>query len=582
MAQTDEQPEIALGRLTSRVLWLGAVILVMLAIGLITFAALTYTTRGSNLGSLITLALGVNFLTGAAGAALFDLLIRRPQEERRIRVATQSDISTILAAVADNRNAISGLGNRFAEVAEFVEQHARAAPLAESNIADMFPSRALAAEAMRDAVLHPDVTEVRILGIALNEFLNSSHNSAWSVIHKYLTAELPLANRSKKLSVKVLVCDPKSLAAQLLHVPNAAVHAPPRIPSIHEEYRSPLEADFEHVTARLQPLLNRQQSGNDAVTFEFRIYREFPSNFLFIAGRTTFVQPYYLHQYGQERPRLPVLKYDSTAAMSTALIHQFDVMWTKAAAPPDSMIDGKPVRIDGGAARSGIVELYTNAATASAQLERLLRSAKRRVFMQGVSNIPIIRGELHDAFIQVVNREDVIVRILILDPRSEAAKQKTFARYESIGDERAAGGWLAYRAAEAHRDAPHQSSDIYDNIRIALNWFLRIARDANRDAPGKVKIRLCSSVEAFIMIADDYVLYEPYHFGNEFNLSFPAQTPLQLAGNMPLVEFHPPHPDPFPGRGTENVSSPVEVCVSHFERVFEQFGIDVPDDLFES
>jgi hypothetical protein len=572
VVQRADQPDLILRTLTSKVLWLGTVILMLLAGGLIAFATFKYTARGNNLASLITLALGVNFLTGAVGAALFDLLIKRPQEERRAKVATQSDVTAV-------HGAIDHLEQKFVEVAHFVEQHAKMAPLTESNVVDMFATRALAAEAMRDTVLHSEASEIRILGIALNEFLNSAHDSAWSVINKYLTGRLPLPKGTKTLSVKVLVCDPKSLASHLLNVPNPSAQESMATATANEEYKSAQEADFEHLLARLRPLLNPPGVDGRAVTLEFRVYREFPPNFLFAVGHTTFVQPYYLHKYGTERPQMPVLKYDTNAAISAALVNQFDVMWAKASAGPDQLIEGKPIRIDGGAARSGVMELYTNANMASAQLERLLRSAKRRVFIQGISLVPIIRGELNDAFIEAVNRKDVTVRVLILDPRSEAAKQKTFARYESTGDERAKAGWLAYRAAEADRDAPHQSSDIYNNIRISLNLFMRVAREANRDAPDKVQVRLCSSVEAFIMVADDYVLYEPYHFGNEFNLTYPSQTPLQLAGNMPLVEFHPPRPDPFLPRRGANVSSPVEVCVSHLERVFTQFSTDVPDDL---
>jgi hypothetical protein len=579
VAQPTDQPDFILRTLTSKVLWLGTVILILLAGGLITFATIKYTTSGNNLVSLITLALGVNFLTGAVGAALFDLLIKRPQEERRAKLATQSDVTAVRGAIEQNSQAIHTLEQKFVEVADFVQQHARAAPLTESNVVDMFATRTLAAAAMRDAVLHPEAAEIRIMGIALNEFLNNTRDSAWSIIHKYLRGRLPLPKGMKQLSVKVLVCDPKSLAAHLLNVPDPPAQESLVAAMSGEEYKSAQEADFEHVLAQLRSLLNSPGVHGLAVTLEFRVYREFPPNFLFAVGRTVFVQPYYLHKYGSERPQMPVLEYDPNSSMSAALVNQFDLMWAKASASPDNMIEGKPVRIDAGAARTGVMELYTDAHMAIGQMERLMRSAKRRVFVQGISLVPFIRGELNDAFIEAVNRKDVIVRVLILDPWSEAAMQKTFARYESTGDPRAKVGWLAYRRAEVGRDAPHQSSDIYDNIRNSLISFLRVARDANRDVPGKVQVRLCNSVEAFIMVADDYVFYEPYHFGNEYNLAYPSQTPLQLAGNMPLIEFHPPRPDPFLPRRGANVSSPVEVCVSHFERVFTQFSKDVPDDL---
>ena len=577
-----DQPELVLRSLTSKVLWLGAVILIMLAGGMIYIASLTYTTHGNNLGSLITLSLGVNFLTGAAGAALFEILIRRPQEQERAKVASQADVVAVGGAIDQGRRDLEELSVQFSQVTTFIQQHAKAAPLEDANIAQMFSSRTRAAAAMRESAERLEGSEIRIMGITLNDFL--THSLAWSAIQRYLTGKVPLRRGNDRLSVKIVVCDPKSLAAYLLDMSGSSDKTPVSITSpIDEEYESPLEADFRHVVSRLRTLLNRPKSESDAVTFEFRIYRGFPPNFLFSVGHTTFVQPYYLHKYDAERPEMPVLKYDAHSTMSVALQDEFDVIWNAATASPDSLIRDKPVRVEGGAARSGIVEVYTSASAVRVQLERLLRGAEHRVLMQGVSNVPIIRGELNDAFIELVNRKDVTVQILMLDPRCEAAKQKTFARYQSTRDPRAGDSWEAYKAASCSGESSaHESSDIYDNIHIALNWFQRVARDANREAPGKVRIRLCNSVEAFIMVADDCVLFEPYHFGNEFNVSFPAETPLQLAGNMPSLEFHEPRPRPFPPRRGENVSTPLEVCVSHFERVFNEFAVDVPDDLFDS
>ncbi len=575
MIASDTNPKDPdLHALTSRVLWLGAVILAMLAAVLI-WLGKVYTAKW---WAPITIGFGVNFFTGAVGAALFEILIRRPQRERREGI-TRSDITAVKAAVDAAGHDIGVLRQHLSEISIFVEKQSKAATLEELQIAQMFPTRRLAAVPMHQAVLQTELSEVRILGITLGDFLSSSPGSAWWQLRRYCMGEVPLPAATESLSIKILVCDPKSLGAHLVNVTNT--DSVSSAASRDEDEQSSLEAEFDYVHARLRPFLNHQE-GRDRISVELRVCRELPASFIFSANRTTFVQPHVLQPHRAiEGLNLPVMKYEPASPISAAIVHQFDLLWKYAAASPAHLISGKPVRISGGAARTGIVEVYTSANLARSQLERLLRSAKERVMIQGISNVPIIRAELNEAFIEAARRPGVSVKVLILDPRSTAAKQKTFARYQSIGDQRAAVGWEAYRSAPAARDAAHQSSDIYINIRLALDWFERSAREVNAATPGKVQVKLCGSVEAFMMIVDDYVLFEPYHFGDEFNLSFPTQTPLQLAGNMPLIEFHTPQPAPFLPRHGSNISSPLEVCVSHFDRVFDCFSIDPPEDLAE-
>jgi hypothetical protein len=214
-------------------------------------------------------------------------------------------------------------------------------------------------------------------------------------------------------------------------------------------------------------------------------------------------------------------------------------------------------------------------------MARLLAGARRRVWIQGVSNVPILESPLNGAFEAAAHRDGVDVRVLILDPLCESAFQKTFALAQKNGDSCAEAGWPAYRATCLDRDGPHRTSSTFHNIRRALDWFSRVAQAANAaQGADKVGVRLCSSVDAFMLVVDDHVLLEPYHYGDGTKTEFRAQTPLQLAEDMPLLEFHRPGSPVFP-RPPGGQANPLRVCETHIERVFTEFSRAVPDDLRE-
>jgi hypothetical protein len=560
----------------NRILWLGATILLMLAVGLIAITLVQPGDRRQQTGFQITLALGVNFLTGAVGAALFEILIRRPQERER-QIATRSDVDEVAHEIDRSGRQLRELKQDLDRVTSFVARHedfdylGKLESLEQAEISDVFASRPRAFAAMHESAQLPRTTEISVLGITLSDFVTGKEGSPWSLVDGYLRGHRPLPTGSTGLSVRVLICDPHSLGARLFRAP---------VPGGGDGQLLELEHDIRHATALLRSLRQAAEARTDArVSLEFRFCRALPQCFLFVTDHAAYVQPYYLLQTAGDRAAMPVLRYDADADMRKALARHFDTLWSHASARPDDLIDGKPVRIERGAAQSGLVEIFTNAEDARSQMARLVANARRRVWIQGISNVPFLERPLNAAFEKAAHREGVDVRVLILDPRGRYAIQKTFALFQTSGAACARDGWDAYLAACADGAGPHQSSGTVRNIRRSLEWFSRVADAANTTGhPDKVSVRLTASVESFMLVADDHVLLEPYHYGDGTKTEFQAQTPLQLAEDMPLFEFHLPRAAPFPARLDER-SDPVRLCETHLDRVFREFSTEVPPDL---
>jgi hypothetical protein len=533
--------------------------------------------------SALLSALGVNFLTGAVGAALVEVLIKLPQRYGQHRVTRHDVESAVAAGLRPMRMSLDAM-------TEFALRYARSEALDEAGVAELMATRADAWPAMSEAVASPRLTQVRIMGIMLNDFLRDAPGSIWTVLKTLLTSPSELDGDPNGLTVKVLIVDPRSLAAHLI---TSEVGGDDQDGPGHRH--ADLTENVRHLLSQLRLVRRRVEArrakDNLRLSFEYRLTRALPPGFLFITDDAAFLQPYYLNGTVGGARELPVLRYDANSAFRDSLVRHFDTLWTHAAvAPHDAEADPirKPlIRVEQGAALSGLVHVYTNGDEALQRMATLLGAARRRVWIQGISNAPIMGDVLSDAFQTAAFKNNVAVRVLILDPSSNNARRKTFTRYHDMKHPSTVDGWPAYADRHAHR-----LSDITRNINLSLHWFSDLASRANAlsdpvtdtgldhlGSPHKMWVRLCRSVEAFVLIVDDVVLLEPYHFGAEMNNEYPAKTRMQLADNMPLFEFHAPKPAPFLPRAVR--LSALEIYSAHFRRVFEDFAKDVPPELID-
>jgi hypothetical protein len=569
----------------TRILWLGATILALLAVGLMAIPILQPPDRRGGLGFTISLALGINFLSGAVGAALFELLIRRPKEGER-PTASRADLRAIHSTVSESTTQLSGLAQSLARVTAFVDRHDefhyihKLDALDRAGISEVYATRRDASPAMALSFGASHITEIRLLGVTLTEFVRAG-DGPWSVIEEYLTGDRSLPDGSTHLSVKVLVSDPEGVGVRLFAAPSPSGAGHPRVSTLQEDVRnvSARMRALQHILAsrnapaarngsadgeRAQNVFDLSGPTTLPVKLEFRFCRVTPHFFLISTNFTTYMQPYYLSQQASPNASMVVLQYGSQTAQHHALTRHFDTLWVYSSADPTEVLDRASVGVEHGASESGLTEIFTSGTTARTRMVALLNSAKRRVWMQGLALIPILSGNLEGAFEAAAHRAGVDIRILLLDPLSEACFRKSYvAHLKGHSSGQATGGWTEYVAS----GAAHRLSNIYNNIIRSRDWFNDLEHAL---PPGKMAVRLAQSVEGFVLIVDDVILIEPYHYGGGLRTHFPSQTPLQLAEDLPAFEFHSPSSSLFPR--SRDRSNPVEIFSRHFERVFEDFS----------
>ena len=160
------------------------------------------------------------------------------------------------------------------------------------------------------------------------------------------------------------------------------------------------------------------------------------------------------------------------------------------------------------------------------RLRFLISQTKNRLWIKGITlnSYFSLHSDLYKVVHKVCGQDSIDVRILLLDPTCHQAKIRSFREYllrhpnaelETFND------------LERERERLYREANVtFDNIE---NGFF----PSLPDGCGKnIKIGVYTSApEAFLLLTDDYVLVEQYHYGQ-----IVADTGI-LGGNVPLIEY---------------------------------------------
>lgn len=116
----------------------------------------------------------------------------------------------------------------------------------------------------------------------------------------------------------------------------------------------------------------------------------------------------------------------------------------------------------------------------------------------------------------------------------------------------------------------HAASQFYGNLRHSAQRFETMSA---RAAAGNFQVRqYACAPTSYILIADDHALIEQFHYGKPVDAGGSIKAQLQLAREMPLIEYGRPGSDLFAPKPWLN---PLAVIGDHFSQVFEHFGSSV-------
>jgi hypothetical protein len=229
------------------------------------------------------------------------------------------------------------------------------------------------------------------------------------------------------------------------------------------------------------------------------------------------------------------------------------------------------IGLDKGARTTGHIATYVDPETASVRIAHLIGSAQSRVWVQGVAlDLLFTSPIIADAMNTLLSHDTVDVRVLLLDPDSREARRKSF-RYNDPNElEQSSWETVQTILSESNEAGAsledHRASKVYQDITGSINRFAaKCRRIAN------LEVRLTDTAPVgFVLIADDHLLTEQYHYGRLHNADdgYWDRPDLQLAEEMPLNEYKPVDTDStegFRGRSPQ----PFAVLEDHYRFVFE-------------
>jgi hypothetical protein len=436
--------------------------------------------------------------------------------------------------------------------------------LIRMGVVDVFTAAEDVAAEMSRTLADPSLAEVRLLGLSLSSWFGARghHRGAdWpgQRLERLLLGRESGPARPGGIRVRVLLLDPGCLGLRLLTC-GAGNDAGEEL----ERLRNEIRETAEHLSRLGNDVARRRTSDS----LQLRFSRTVPPFFLFAAQQSAFTRSYY---YGLADPRAPAsaavwhFSADSSAYQSTC--RHFDTIWDTDSVPGEELLYQKSIGIDQGISESGIVNIYTDRESAQERIEWLIAHAKSRVWIQGVSLSHHLSSPLEEIMLSLLRRPAVDTRVLILDPASDQAIRKSYRDYLLDQEDGAVTDYASY----AQNKDRHKASLIYDKLRYSAQRFARMGASA---AAGNFQVRqYACAPTSYVLIADDHALIEQFHYGKPVTAEASIQAQLQLAREMPLIEYTQPVPGLFEPKPRFN---PISVIEDHFSQVFEHFGIPVP------
>jgi hypothetical protein len=232
-----------------------------------------------------------------------------------------------------------------------------------------------------------------------------------------------------------------------------------------------------------------------------------------------------------------VLKFRKLAASPIAypyhseMEQHFDWIWEHASISVHDYLDGEEVGTDEGINQCGGVNVYTDPRKASARIIYLLKKARERVSLQGISLHSFFRpGELREAISGLLEQGEVAVDVLLLDPDSLQAQYRSYREQLFISEDQTFEQYLEQKQ--------HEKSELFHDTLRTIEHIRHMVEDIRRRKAGttwepRLTVALYASAPAcFLLRIDDRMLVEQYHYGK-----IAPQTRSILGKDMPLFEY---------------------------------------------
>lgn len=438
------------------------------------------------------------------------------------------------------------------------------AALGASGVYRVYGSRGEATETLRRDFEAGGVHRIRIMGISLNDFLRADQHenlhAVWRVVTSYVKGERAAADGD--LDIRVLIIDPNCFGALLRSYGEARED---------DQLSGRLDEDVTATARRLGDLAREARDravGGDGgrVRFAFRLYRLPPTLFLCSTDNVSFVQPYYFWARRQFDVTVPMMRLEGTP-LHSAMADHFDLVWDTASVDGEAWLEANQVGLDKGALEVGATNVFTRPGKGYERMCWLIEHAQERVWLQGISLKSFFEpGKLHAALRRAMRRDEVDVRILLLDPDCEQARFRSYREHDF--SDHCGVRYQSFAEYEQAVDC-HAESTLARDTHNTIN---KIRRSIGGE-PAKQTRLYSTAPSCFVLIVDDSILVEQYHLGKavppEFRLEDQGAPPI-LGKDMALVEYA---KRPSELVEIDDARHPLDLLEDHFLFVYERCAV---------
>jgi hypothetical protein len=446
------------------------------------------------------------------------------------------------------------------QTAEIASEAVSFDALQASDVNRFYRSRSEASESIRNALLQEGVSNIKLIGISLNDFMRDEHpmlHDAWTTIRKHIEEDTTLAG-TEKLVVQTLVIDPRSSGAYWRAKAEGTEGSESRLSTdVSGTIRDFLE---------LEQKISSHQQQNSKVTFMAKAYRTCPILFLVWTPYTAFVQSYHF------RPRhtkslIPIIKYHNSGepdCIHQELGYHFDWIWKNASISLEEYIGEGCVGVSEAVREANISNMFYNYNESRYRIIQLIKNTKKTLWIKGISlhsYFTFSREDLFSALADAYER-GVDVRVLLMDPNGEQAKLRSFREY-----------LMSHPTSQLeHFDEKARKNERLFTDTTGSISFIRTQLRRRIKPNIDLNIRLYKSgPECFTLLTDDAVLVEQYHYGKIVDVANGSQPGLILGGDVPVTEYR----RVPPGKIIDIKKDPYQLFKDSFDYVFNHCSIEL-------
>lgn len=530
--------------------------------------------------------IGVGLLAGSAVSGLGYWFVTRPYNA--FRGILQSQLERIIA------NGFTGIRADFASRTDTLisaNQRLFAATasldtMQQCSISKLYASRqdAAADMAIDLNVDNPSFTRLYLLGVSLDDFVNDDggFNGIWRALKRCVneTAEAARTGgpvkRSSPLDVRILVIHPQSLSGKL----RAEAESRDKDAGRSRLYDTVRYTVTELYEFQKKVSKNREDLGaRFPISFEVRLYHQVsPTLFLAHTNFVTYAQQYHFWSSRLANVSVPLIRYEPEdsgtegRSIHSEIDQHFLWIWDNASITAAEWVERGSIGIDRVFHEAGAVNAFNLPEVDNKKrIRHALENATQRIDILGFS-LASFFTEKGDFYLTVLNQLEsengwksrgVQVRVLLLSPECEQAYYRSYRQYliKQAKEVASRKGFERYKSSELHKD-----DHLYKDTTTTLDnlSYLMQKHDLDNIHPRVYE----SAPNCFVLIVDDRVFVEQYHFGKKIR---PATRRTLLGKDMPLIEYtaHQQYLSDEDKRNGESSASPYHQIVDHFNFVFD-------------